>query len=87
MRNISQATGLGNGTKLIVTQIHSSILEEMVISESNIGVKVYIPRITMSMQNAKWPFIICRKQFLIKLSYGMIINKSHGQTLDLASLF
>ena len=87
MRNISQANWLCNGTRLIITQIQSNILEAMIISGSSIGDKVYIPRITMSMQDAKWPFIMCRKQFPIKLSYAMTINKSQGQTLDLVGLF
>ena len=39
------------------------------------------------MQDAMWPFIMCRKQFPIKLSYAMIINKTQGQTLDLVGLF
>ena len=59
----------------------------MIIPASNIGDKAYILRITMSMQDAKWPFIMCSKQFPIKFSYAMTINKSQGQTLDLVSLF
>lgn len=87
MRNISQSNGLCNGTRLIVTHLHPNILEAMIISGSNIGEKVYIPRITMSIQDTKWPFIMCRKQFPVKLSYAMTINKSQGQTLDLVGLF
>ena len=58
----------------------------MIIPASNIGDKAYILRITMSMQDAKWPFIMCRQQFPIKLSYAMTINKSQGQTLNLVGL-
>ncbi|KAH7679123.1 DNA helicase protein [Dioscorea alata] len=85
--NISQANGLCNGTRLIVTQLCPNIIEARIISGSNIGEKVYIPRIIMSMQNSKWPFIMCKKQFPIRLSYAMTINKSQGQTLDLVGLY
>ncbi|KAH7679129.1 DNA helicase protein [Dioscorea alata] len=87
IRNISQANGLCNGTRLIVTQLCPNIIEARIISGSNIGEKVYIPRIIMSMQNSKWPFIMCKKQFPIRLSYAMTINKSQGQTLDLVGLY
>ncbi|KAH7670496.1 DNA helicase protein [Dioscorea alata] len=87
MSNISQGNGLCNGTRLIVTQIHPNILEAKIISRSNIGDKVYIPRIIMAIEDKKLPFVMCRKQFLVRLSYAMTINKSQGQTLDLVGLF
>ena len=81
MRNISQANDFCNGTRLIVTQIHPNILAAIIISGSNIGDKVYIPRIIMLMQDAKWPFIMCRKQFPIKLSYAITITIVKGKHL------
>ncbi|KAH7665981.1 DNA helicase protein [Dioscorea alata] len=87
MRNISQGNGLCNGTRLIVTQIHPNILEAKIISGSNIGDKVYIPRIIMAIEDKKLPFVMCRKQFPVRLSYAMTINKSQGQTLDIVGLF
>lgn len=47
MRNISQGSGLCNGTRLTVTQIHPNILEGRIIFGSNIIDIVYIPRIIL----------------------------------------
>ncbi|KAH7663239.1 DNA helicase protein [Dioscorea alata] len=58
MRNISQGNGLCNGTRLIITQLYPNILEGRIISGSNIGDKVYIPRIIMSIEDTKLPFVI-----------------------------
>ncbi|KAH8936243.1 hypothetical protein BDL97_17G075600 [Sphagnum fallax] len=29
-----------------------------------------------------WPFVLCRRQFPIRVAFAMIINKSKGQTLN-----
>ena len=69
------------------TVICANVLEAKIISGSNIGSKIYIPRIILTGHDAKWPFILCRRMFPVRLSYGMTINKSQGQTLDLIGLY
>lgn len=44
LRTIDQNLGLCNGTRLIITKMGKFVLEAEVISGSNIGEKVFIPR-------------------------------------------
>jgi len=57
------------------------VFEAKVISESNIGEKVFIPRLSLSPSDVKIPFKFQRRQFPISVSFAMTINKSQGQSL------
>ena len=48
LRNIDQAEGLCNGTRLVVTRLANHVLEAKIMSGKNIGTIVYIPRMEMS---------------------------------------
>jgi len=48
LRNIDKKLGLCNGTRLIITRMGKFVLEAKVISGSNIGEKVFIPRLSLS---------------------------------------
>ena len=87
LRNISQAAGLCNGTRLIVTRLAEKLIEAVVMTGSNIGDIVYIPRICLTVRDPKWPFTLHRRQFPIRISYAMTINKSQGQTLSSVGLY
>ena len=58
------------------------MIEAVVITGTHIGEKVYIPRINLTTQGCRWPFVLSRRQFPIKVCYSMTINKSQGQTLS-----
>lgn len=87
LRNINQSAGLCNGTRLIITQLAPMVIEAKIISGSNIGAKVIIPRIIMSTTESKWPFVLRRHQFPIRPSVCMTINKSQGQTLQNVGIY
>jgi len=78
LRNIDQSLGLCNGTRLIITKIGKYVLEGRVISGSNIGEKVFIPRLSLTPSDNRIPFKFKRKQFSISVSFAMTINKSQG---------
>ena len=45
-----------------------------------------IPRITLTSGKGYFPFTLHRKQFPVRVCYGMTITKSQGQTIDFVGL-
>ena len=87
MRNLDQATGLCNGSRLIVTRLANHVIGAKLITGNKDGEEIYIPRMSMSPSQSPWPFKLIRKQFPIMLSYAMTINKSQGQSLGFVGLY
>ncbi|RZB58001.1 ATP-dependent DNA helicase PIF1 [Glycine soja] len=87
LRNLDQNQGLCNGTRLVVTKMAKHVIAAEIISGKNIGLAVYIPRMSMSLSQSPWPFKLLRRQFPIMLSYAMTINKSQGQSLSMVGLY
>jgi ATP-dependent DNA helicase PIF1 len=48
---------------------------------------VLIPRISLTLKNNKWSFVLQRRQYPIKICYSMAINKSQGQTLTSVGVY
>jgi hypothetical protein len=51
-----------------------------------VGTRVFIPRIPCLTEEGRFPFILTRRQFPVKVCFAMTINKSQGQTLDFVGL-
>ena len=81
LRNLNQNEGLCNGTRLIITRLATWVIEAEIITGTNIGKRVFIPRITLSPSDSKWPFVLKRRQFPISVCFAMTINKSQGRSL------
>ncbi|KAM4086627.1 hypothetical protein ACJW30_10G116900 [Castanea mollissima] len=60
LRNLNQNEGLCNGTRLIITRLATWVIEAEIITGTNIGKRVFIPRITLSPSDSKWPFVLKR---------------------------
>ncbi|GJV48551.1 DNA helicase [Tanacetum coccineum] len=82
LRNLNIASGLCNGTRLIVTQLLDKVIEARIITETRTSEKVFLPCIPLINRDLQLPFIFKRKQFPVKLCYAMTINKSQGQSLE-----
>ena len=48
LRNLDQTQGLCNGTRFVVTKMEKHVIAAEIISGKNIGLTVYIPRMSMS---------------------------------------
>jgi ATP-dependent DNA helicase PIF1 len=87
LRNIDQADGLCNGTRLQVTDLGKNIITAKFITGDNIGETVFIPRMDLIPIDSGLPFKFCRRQFPICLCFAMTINKSQGQSLSKVGLY
>uniref|UniRef100_A0A0R0JAQ0 ATP-dependent DNA helicase n=1 Tax=Glycine max TaxID=3847 RepID=A0A0R0JAQ0_SOYBN len=87
LRNLDQADGLCNGTRLIVTRLGSSVVEAEIITGPNIGHRTYIPRMNLSPSDSAWPFKLIRRQIPFMVSFAMTMNKSQGQSLAHVGLY
>lgn len=86
-RNLNTMKGLCNGTRLIIRNMGEHILDAEILTGDHAGERVFIPRINLSPSQAELPFRLRRRQFPIRLSFVMTINKSQGQTFDKIGLY
>jgi ATP-dependent DNA helicase PIF1 len=82
LRNLNQSIGLCNGTRLIVKRLGQRVIEAEIITGNNVGKRVFIPCIIMSPSGTDWPFVLRRRQFLVRMAFAITINKSQGQTFN-----
>lgn len=87
LRNLDQAGGLCNGTRLIITNLGDMLIEAQIITGTHTGDVVLIPRFRLTLKNTRLPFVLERRQFPVKACYAMTINKSQGQTLSHVGIY
>uniref|UniRef100_A0A453QHK2 ATP-dependent DNA helicase n=1 Tax=Aegilops tauschii subsp. strangulata TaxID=200361 RepID=A0A453QHK2_AEGTS len=82
LRNIDPANGLCNGTRLLVRGFQKNAIDAEIVVGQHSGMRVFLPRIPLCpSDDDMFPFSFKRKQFSIRLSFAMTINKSQGQTI------
>ncbi|CAI0460144.1 unnamed protein product [Linum tenue] len=87
LRNLSPPNGLCNGTRILITKLGENIIVGNIMGGSFDTKEVVIPRIVLNVEDKRWPFILKRRHFPVRLCYGMTINKSQGQTLDKVGVY
>ncbi|GKC32397.1 ATP-dependent DNA helicase PIF1-like protein [Tanacetum coccineum] len=61
LRNVNPTQGLCNGTRLIITDLGQFVLRAQILTGSNVGQTVLIPRITLTSTQTQWPFVMKRR--------------------------
>ena len=75
LRNFDQRAGHCNGTKYTVVNIRPHVLELRSVDSYNRGATILLPRIVSISRTMSLPFTLRRKQFPVKLAYGITANK------------
>ncbi|GJY18132.1 putative reverse transcriptase domain-containing protein [Tanacetum coccineum] len=79
LRNLNLTGGLCNETQMIITQLLDRVIEARIITGTRVSENVFVPHILLINRDLHMPFVFKRKQFPVKLSYTVDINKSQEQ--------
>ncbi|PWZ34044.1 UDP-arabinopyranose mutase 3 [Zea mays] len=79
LRNIDPANGLCNGTRLVVRGFQRNIIDAEIVLGQHVGKRIFLPRIPLCPSDEEmFPFQFKRKQFPVRLSFAMTVNKAQG---------
>jgi ATP-dependent DNA helicase PIF1 len=88
LRNIDPANGLCNGTRLVVRGFQRNVIDAEIVLGQHAGKRIFLPRIPLCPSDDEmFPFQFKRKQFPIRLSFAMTVNKAQGQTIPNAGIY
>ena len=87
IRNLNPAEGHCNGVKYVINNLLDRVIEVTAVSGSNIGAKLFVPRVIMDNNDATLPFSIRRRQFPLRIAFAMTANKAQGQTLSRVGIY
>ena len=87
LRNLNPKQGLCNGTRLLVKAFRSYVIEAEIVSKTNCGARIFLPKIILHPNEDDSTVQFNRKQFPIRLAFALTINKSQGQTIKKVGLF
>ncbi|XP_053112177.1 uncharacterized protein LOC128327402 [Hemicordylus capensis] len=87
LKNLAPTRRLCNGTRLTVICLQPNIIETKAITHSENNEIALIPRIPIIPSDTNMTFKFKRRQFPVRLSFAMTINKSQGQTFDRICLY
>ena len=86
LRNLNPGEGVCNGSRGIVTRMSNRVLEVRLLTGEHAGKTTFIPRLSITPSSTQVPFEFCRRQFPVKVSFSMSINKSQGQSVNYVGL-
>ena len=71
---------------MTVTRMQRWCIEVQILGGTFDGTVKILPQIMLSTTEGELPFILTRKQFPIRLSFAMTVNKAQGQSLDIVGI-
>ncbi|XP_071727910.1 uncharacterized protein [Rutidosis leptorrhynchoides] len=87
LRNVDQAGGLRNGTRLQVIELGERMIKAKILTGSNMRMITAISRMLIVPTDKRIPFKFQRRQYPLSVCFTMTINKSQGQSLEHVGLF
>jgi len=87
LRNLNIKKGLCNGSRMTIHGLHDNVIVLKPLNTNANDNLFFLPRIDLTTTDADFPFVMKRRQFPIRLSFAMTINKSQGQTFEKVGVF
>ena len=87
LRNIDILSGLCNGTRMTIINLHETFIECLILTGSHQGTTAFIPKMVTTSNTNELPYKLHRFQLPIRKCYAMTINKSQGQTFDNVGIY
>ncbi|XP_073038006.1 uncharacterized protein [Primulina eburnea] len=88
LRNVVPELGLCNGTRLICRGLGRNFIDAEIITGPHKSTRFFLHRMPLkSEDNSGLPFELARRQFPIRLSFALTINKAQGQTIQNIDIF
>ena len=88
LRNIDPKAGLCNGTRLICHGCFNNVIDAEILIGQYVGTRVFLQRISLkTTKNVHLPFVMIRRQFPVRLSFAITINKVQGQTIPIVGIY
>ncbi|XP_073030705.1 uncharacterized protein [Primulina eburnea] len=88
LRNVAPELGLCNGTRLICHDLCRNFIDVEIITGPYKGTRFFLHRMPLkSEDNSGLPFESTRRQFPIRVSFALTINKAQGQTIPNFGIF
>lgn len=87
LRNLDINRGLCNGVRMVVRRLQSHVIEAEMVTGQFTGRRTFIPRIKNNVPATELGVEFRRRQFPLRLAFGMTINKAQGQTFERIGLY
>ncbi|XP_073286771.1 uncharacterized protein, partial [Primulina huaijiensis] len=88
LRNVAPELGLYNGTRLICRRLGRNFIDAEIITGPHKGTRFFLHRMPLKREDTSGlPFELTRRQFPIRLSFALLINKAQGQTIPNNGIF
>ena len=87
IRNLDPKRGHVNGARYIVKKLGSKVIFAELADGPYKGEQIAIPRILFLPEDPRMPIEWSRRQFPVKVCFGITSNKSQGQTLKKVGIY